>query len=197
VDEGIEALTARAARQLEALGHRVDIAQRFDGAEEVNEGWSLLSAAGLASLGARDAAFARPDALGAAARSTLATGLELPAHQLLDLFAAVRRLRAAIGELFVGHDVLLTPATAALPWPIDRTHPEVIAGTPVGPRGHAVFTAFANAAGLPAIAVPCGLLQGLPAGIQLVGPSGSDELLVALASQFEHAHPWAHLWPEE
>ena len=35
-------------------------------------------------------------------------------------------------------------------------HPTLIDGREVGARGHAVFTAFANAAGLPAIALQCG-----------------------------------------
>ena len=76
------------------------------------------------------------------------------------------------------------------------THPESIDGKSVGPRGHAVFTAFANAGGLPGISVPCRASQtGLPIGIQLVGPYGADELLLSLAAQFERAHPWADRWP--
>jgi aspartyl-tRNA(Asn)/glutamyl-tRNA(Gln) amidotransferase subunit A len=69
-------------------------------------------------------------------------------------------------------------------------YPQRIDGRDVGPRGHAVFTAFANAAGLPAIVLPCGFAQGLPVGVQLVAREGADDLLLALARQFERAHPW-------
>jgi Asp-tRNA(Asn)/Glu-tRNA(Gln) amidotransferase A subunit family amidase len=43
-----------------------------------------------------------------------------------------------------------------------------------------------NLAGVPGISVPAGLaLDGLPTGLQLVGPRGSDRLLVALAAEFQ------------
>ena len=54
----------------------------------------------------------------------------------------------------------------------------------------AAALAFANAAGLPAIVLPCGFAQGLPVGVQLVAREGADDLLLALARQFERAHPW-------
>jgi aspartyl-tRNA(Asn)/glutamyl-tRNA(Gln) amidotransferase subunit A len=92
--------------------------------------------------------------------------------------------------------VILTPCIAALPWPADATHPESIDGKPVGPRGHAVFTAFANAGGLPGISIPARPSgSGLPIAMQLVTDFGKDELLLSLAAQYERAHPWADLWP--
>ncbi len=72
----------------------------------------------------------------------------------------------------------------------------MIAGQPVGPRGHAVFTNFANLGGLPGIALPCEpSTTGLPIGVQLVGAAGSDGLLCALAAEWERAEPWAGRWP--
>ena len=76
-------------------------------------------------------------------------------------------------------------------------HPTLIDGREVGARGHAVFTAFANAAGLPAIALQCGWSEpdaaashGLPAGFQLVARQGNDNALFAPARAYEQAHPW-------
>ncbi|SDE15369.1 Amidase [Belnapia rosea] len=74
--------------------------------------------------------------------------------------------------------------------------PAVIDGQAVGPRGHAVFTNFANLAGLPGIALPGRpSVSGLPIGFQLVGPTGADGLLCALAREWEAAEPWA-AWQE-
>jgi aspartyl-tRNA(Asn)/glutamyl-tRNA(Gln) amidotransferase subunit A len=93
-------------------------------------------------------------------------------------------------------DAILTPAAAALPWPADQVAPPTIDGQSVGPRGHAVFTNFANLAGLPGIALPCEASgTGLPIGFQLVGAPGSDGLLCALAAEWERAQPWAGRWP--
>jgi aspartyl-tRNA(Asn)/glutamyl-tRNA(Gln) amidotransferase subunit A len=106
----------------------------------------------------------------------------------------VRELQRQLDAVFERYDFILTPATAALPWPCDQSHPSEIGGLAVGPRGHAVFTAFANAAGLPAIALPSAIVDGLPAGFQLVAASGRDAELMALALQYESAFPWGHMW---
>jgi aspartyl-tRNA(Asn)/glutamyl-tRNA(Gln) amidotransferase subunit A len=59
-----------------------------------------------------------------------------------------------------------------------------------------VFTAFVNAAGVPAISVPSSPSRsGLPIGFQLVAPFGAEALLCAVAAQFERAYPWSHLQP--
>jgi aspartyl-tRNA(Asn)/glutamyl-tRNA(Gln) amidotransferase subunit A len=205
VDPGIAERVAEGAKQLEALGHKVEQAPSFDLAEEVNERWMLLPAAGLAWLIGRGADVPefglrpgeKPDEsqLGEALQARLAEGRQAGAAALFDLFGAVHRLRQRLDELYKRYDWLLTPATAALPWPAQETHPGEIAGQAVGPRGHAIFTGFANAAGLPGIALPCGHAEGLPTGFQLVGRSGSDAQLLALAAQYEEAHPWAQEWP--
>ncbi|HEX2135286.1 MAG TPA: amidase family protein, partial [Microvirga sp.] len=105
-------------------------------------------------------------------------------------------LRAHLADVFNRFDVILTPSAAALPWPAEATHPDTIDGEPVGPRGHAVFTAFANAGGVPGINIPCRPSRSrLPIGMQLVGAFGADEMLLALAAQYESAHPWADRWP--
>jgi aspartyl-tRNA(Asn)/glutamyl-tRNA(Gln) amidotransferase subunit A len=97
---------------------------------------------------------------------------------------------------FETSDLIHTPSAAALPWPATESHPPIIDSTPVGPRGHAVFTAFANIAGLPALNLPCDPSpSGLPIGFQLVGAAGADEALLAVAADFETAHPWADRWP--
>jgi aspartyl-tRNA(Asn)/glutamyl-tRNA(Gln) amidotransferase subunit A len=59
-----------------------------------------------------------------------------------------------------------------------------------------VFTGFVNAAGLPAIALPCApSAAGLPNGLQLVGRWGADGALCAVAQAYEAARPWRDAWP--
>jgi amidase len=70
----------------------------------------------------------------------------------------------------------------------DRRHRQAFRAY-VGARPYA---ALANAAGLPAISVPQGLdTAGLPLAIQIVGPIGSDILLLQLARFFERSAPWS------
>lgn len=193
VDPEIAASVAAAVHAFEALGHQVEAKASIDIAQEANEAWPAISQAGLAWLLAQHKEPERR--IGSALAAMAQAGSALTAVRYFDALAAAQRTRERVRELFAsGYDLLLTPSTAALPWPAEQTHPPEIAGRAAGPRGHAVFTAFANAAGVPAISIPCAPSRsGLPIGFQLVGPFGADALLCAVAAQFERAHPWKAL----
>jgi len=101
-----------------------------------------------------------------------------------------------VARLLTRIDLIVTPATAALPWPAEESYPAVIDGQAVGPRGHAIFTAWVNAAGLPAVALPTAASrEGLPIGVQIIGAYGSDGHLLDLAAAFEAAAPQGWNWP--
>ncbi|GAB3139464.1 amidase [Micromonospora sonneratiae] len=96
-------------------------------------------------------------------------------------------------------DLLLTPALAATPpsalgWATGSWRANLMASIRYAP-----YAAPWNIAGLPALVVPVGVRpDGLPVGVQLVGPPGSELLLLAVAGQFELAAPWsrhAPSWP--
>lgn len=56
------------------------------------------------------------------------------------------------------------------------------------PHNQADFNALASIAGLPSLALPAGTDEdGLPVGVQLVGPGGSEAALIALARTLEPA----------
>ncbi|HEU5296844.1 MAG TPA: amidase [Burkholderiaceae bacterium] len=194
VDPGIAALVDAAARRFAALGHEVELAAGLDLFEAVNACWPLLSQVGLAWLVEHPQELSQrtidPLLFGPAMQANVEAGRAASGRVLFGLLYEVERLRAALGALFASHDFLLTPAAAALPWPARETHPPRIAGRDVSPRGHALFTAFANAEGLPAVALPCGFEQGLPVGLQLVAPEGADSALLSLARQYEEEHAW-------
>jgi aspartyl-tRNA(Asn)/glutamyl-tRNA(Gln) amidotransferase subunit A len=194
VDPQIAKLTDAAAQDLAALGHEVTTAQRFGIAEAVNQRWALLAQVGLAWLVEHPQELSGgpfdPALFGPVMRANAEAGRAASARELFDLLFEAERLRGELASLFERYDFLLTPAAAALPWPAGETHPTRIDGLEVGPRGHAVFAGFANAIGLPAIALPCGFAEGLPVGLQLVAREGGDGALLALARDFERAHPW-------
>jgi amidase len=68
-----------------------------------------------------------------------------------------------------------------------------------GMKRAAEFIAFTppfNASGQPAINLPLHWNDdGLPIGVQLVATYGREDLLLAVASQLEAAHPWADRRP--
>jgi aspartyl-tRNA(Asn)/glutamyl-tRNA(Gln) amidotransferase subunit A len=53
-----------------------------------------------------------------------------------------------------------------------------------------IYTIGANLAGLPGISTPCGFVDGLPMGLQLIGPHFSESRLLGAAHQFQRATAW-------
>lgn len=93
-------------------------------------------------------------------------------------------------------DLLLTPALAGLPpraisWSARSWRANLMANLRYAP-----YAAPWNIAGLPALVVPVGRRpDGLPVAVQLVGPPGSELLLLGVAGQFEMQSPWARHAP--
>ena len=53
-----------------------------------------------------------------------------------------------------------------------------------------VCTVPVNIAGLPAISVPCGFSDGLPIGLQIIGPKFGEQNILNLAYAFEKSTEW-------
>jgi aspartyl-tRNA(Asn)/glutamyl-tRNA(Gln) amidotransferase subunit A len=53
-----------------------------------------------------------------------------------------------------------------------------------------IYTIGANMAGLPAMSIPCGLADGLPVGVQLIGPHFAEGRLLAAAHAFQRETDW-------
>jgi aspartyl-tRNA(Asn)/glutamyl-tRNA(Gln) amidotransferase subunit A len=195
VDPEIAASVALAARELERQGHHVEETPRFDLAEPLGDVWPVITQTGVAWLLSRHQGW--KEKVGSAAAAMAEAGAKLSAADYLDALDRVARVRRDIETLFERYDLVLTPTTAALPWPATEVYPRTIAGRQVGPRGHAIFTPLANAAGLPAISLPCApSASGLPIGFQLVGAMGRDALVLAVAHEHEKATGLRVKWPD-
>src|SRR6202522_2361269 len=53
-----------------------------------------------------------------------------------------------------------------------------------------IYTIGANLAGLPGVTVPCGFVDGLPMGLQLIGPHFAEAKLLNAAHQYQQATDW-------
>jgi len=53
-----------------------------------------------------------------------------------------------------------------------------------------IYTIGANLAGLPALSMPCGFVEGLPVGLQLIGPPLSEAKLLKTAHWFQKVTDW-------
>jgi Asp-tRNA(Asn)/Glu-tRNA(Gln) amidotransferase A subunit family amidase len=108
--------------------------------------------------------------------------LELGAATSGGDYAAALALRfaaqARAARLFEQVDVLACPT-------VGFVAPQVPDADVERPDGITAHTYQANFLGLPACSVPAGLVDGLPVGLQLIGPSGSDGTLLALAQRLQ------------
>jgi aspartyl-tRNA(Asn)/glutamyl-tRNA(Gln) amidotransferase subunit A len=53
-----------------------------------------------------------------------------------------------------------------------------------------IYTIGANLAGLPGLSAPCGFVDGLPVGLQLIGPHFSEARLLSAAHHYQRATDW-------
>ena len=58
-----------------------------------------------------------------------------------------------------------------------------------------VFTLSLNLAGLCGISIPCGLADGLPVGVQVLGDAFQEATILRVAHSFEQATPWHRMRP--
>lgn len=193
-DRGILDACAAAADALRRLGHEVtEGAMPFD-LDALNAFWTKFGQVGLARMRT-----ALPAMVQKASPPYLAMadqGDEVSAAQFYGALELVRDLRAEASRFFGDYDVIMTPSSAAQPWAADQPFPPEIDGQSVGPRGHAVYTGWVNAAGLPGLNLPAARhADGMPVGFQLVGDMFAEDLLLDLGAAYE-AETGGWIWPE-
>lgn len=93
--------------------------------------------------------------------------------------------RTISDQLFKGLDVIILPTTLTAPLNIADAKVK-------GPRALAVdCTIPFNYYGLPAISIPCGFTnEGLPLGLQIVGPKFGENKVLIVANKFQKATNW-------
>lgn len=115
---------------------------------------------------------------------------------------AARRAEAVlhrrIGSVFESYDVILAPTTAAPPPRIGSLLPLSGFATDRAMIAACPYAWPWNVLGWPGVNVPAGFVTGgLPVGAQLLGPAGSEPLLICLAAQLEAELHWHEVWPPQ
>ena len=210
IDPEVAAAVAEAASLFASLGHELETAAPPVGSEEVLSPMLPLIASAAANaidafVAARAAGAWRPTSSSPPRWARANTRATFRARSTYPASTPATRSRAASavsdrrdGQ---GYDLFLSPTLAGLPAAIGRyamDNADYLAYRlgKKGVIGYSPFAPLANLTGMPAISIPFGLSRdGLPIGIQLMGPLGSEALLLALAAQVEAVKPWQRVAP--
>jgi aspartyl-tRNA(Asn)/glutamyl-tRNA(Gln) amidotransferase subunit A len=127
-------------------------------------------------------------------------GAHYSATELQQAMFARTRIYREVQGWFQHHDMIAMPTLACTALAIDHDFfaPIEIDGEPTDTVRKAwyPYTHPFNLSGNPAVTVPCGWTSdGLPVGLQLVGPHLGDTRLLRAAALLEMARPWADRTP--
>jgi aspartyl-tRNA(Asn)/glutamyl-tRNA(Gln) amidotransferase subunit A len=87
----------------------------------------------------------------------------------------------AFGEV----DVLMGPTSPTPAFPIGSKTSD-----PILMYLNDIYTIGANLAGLPAMSIPCGFVQDLPVGLQIIGPHFAEERILNFAHLYQRETDW-------
>jgi amidase len=92
-----------------------------------------------------------------------------------------------VAAFFETQDLLIAPAMQAKPYPVEQIYVDTIAGKKMKSYIDWITITFAiSVTGCPALAIPAGFSkEGLPIGLQIVGPPRSEARLLAAGALLE------------
>lgn len=197
-ETGILDLCQTALDQMQDIGLSVEPLEPPHSRDAIWEAWKGLRhfavASGLAPL------FEDPetrDRLKQTAQWEIENGLALSARDIHRLSALRSRWYARAADLFNDVDVLALPGVQAWPFPIDQEYPTEIAGQGMDTYHRWMEVMIpAGLIGLPVVNIPIGFgSNGMPMGMQLIGPRGGDGRLLQLAQKWHDATDWPNARP--
>jgi amidase len=204
-------------RLLESLGHRVSYVEVPVDKQAWTEAFLTLAAASTAQAITETTTLsgkAKPDPADYELTTWILgiVGRHLSAENLAAAVTQVRMAGRAMGRFHTQFDLLVTPTLARVPWRhgdlaptvLERRLLDALRRAPIGPALMRLYrrlsrvitetipnTPLFNMTGQPAMSVPLHWsAEGLPVGVQIVGPYGADGLLFSIAGQLERARPW-------
>ncbi|MEO8669532.1 MAG: amidase family protein, partial [Bauldia sp.] len=116
----------------------------------------------------------------------VAKGLFKPVDQAAQMatWVGIHKIGAAWSQFLAKHPIILSPVSCEKPWPVDDDISRV-AEIAFSMR----MVVPVNILGLPSCAVPVGSDEGLPQGVQLIGASFREDLLLDAAQAIEDRAP--------
>jgi len=162
---------------------------RFDG---VRYGHRAEGAKSLEELYKRS----RGEGFGAEVQRRIMIGTYVLSHGYYDAYyLQAQKVRRLIYEdfkrAFEEVDVVLGPTATDVAFKLGAKTDD-----PVSMYLNDIYTIAANLAGIPAMSLPCGMVEGLPVGLQLMGNFFDEGRLLNVAHQYQQVTDWHRQWPK-
>jgi len=126
-----------------------------------------------------------PHEFGEDVLSRLKTGLAISSSEYIQARRVQTEVKRKFKLLFEDHDLLILPTTPCIAPLIEGL--DAVEQARILTR----FTAPFNLAGIPAMSIPCGFSQeGLPVGLQIVGPEWGEGKVLRAGRAFEESTAW-------
>ncbi|WP_078428418.1 amidase [Alkalihalobacterium alkalinitrilicum] len=178
IDSGVENVVREGIKKLEQLGAKIEIVKipslKYTVFAEMT---TILTEATTIH---QNSLRARPEDFGADVLSLLKLGEVPSAVDYLQAQQIRTIMKREFSSVFEKVDVLVSPQ---LPFTAPKIGDDNIVGASTR------LMAPANLTGLPAISVPCGFSEGLPVGMQIMGPGFSEAMILNIAYAFEKTNP--------
>jgi amidase len=196
VDPGLVESIDQALETLQGLGATVVDVPMPQGIESLLEPWIAICS--FEAHQAHQANFeSQPEAFGPYFRDFLTLGSQVTNEQYAAASAQREAFNQQFNAMLASVDTVVCPAGG---YTFSQEEYDLYAdATALGPMFGEVqmyFTIPADFAGTPALTVPCGLsAEGLPYGLQFMGPALSESLLCRFGHAFEEATQWHAMHP--
>jgi Asp-tRNA(Asn)/Glu-tRNA(Gln) amidotransferase A subunit family amidase len=131
----------------------------------------------------------RPQDVGPNVHADVAAGLNYSAADVARAEVLRTQMYHRWQRFFADHDVVITPSITISPRPWNELYPAEIDGKPTKNYFHWLALAYAvTLVGHPAVSLPVGVdRNGMPFGLQIVGPRGGDAYVLGVATALEAA----------
>ena len=209
MEPGILETCEAALGALRALGAEIETPPPPHPAEAIWDAWTTLRSWGVAGKYAADyenpnrRAQMKPEAVWEVERALGFSALDI--HRAVVARADWHR---ALMRLFGQVDLIALPSAQTWPFPIDDRWPAKIAGREMDTYHRWMEVVLpASLEGAPAVSVPAGfsgataaaagIPEGLPIGLQLIGPPRADLAVLRAAAAYETAAPWTRAAPPD
>ncbi|MBT2374468.1 amidase [Pseudomonas fluorescens] len=198
MDDGVLSLCESALADFSALGCDVESCQPEFSLERlwqtwlVHRHWLVHGSLGAAYADPQKRALLKPEA-----QWEVEGGLGLSAADVFQASVSRSDWYRALGKLFERYDFLLLPTAQVFPFDAQQPWPRLVGGREMDTYHRWMEVVIGpTLAGLPSMSVPVGFNpQGLPMGLQIIGPAQADQAVLQLAFAHEQLTRWVQRCP--